>query len=68
MPVPQRTFRRLRPMAAPIVRPRAATLVPLLTVVVAKGLLLACGVTLFVAVAASGGLVIDNAWQVLIGR
>lgn len=68
MTVPQQTFPRLRTPAAPTVRPRTATLVPLLTVVLGRGLLLVCGVTLFVAVAASGGQVIDDAWQVLIGR
>ena len=61
-----------RPMALAIerfiARPQDAALVPLLIGVLARGLLLACGVTLFVVVAASDGQVIDVAWQVLMGR
>lgn len=67
MTAPQQTFGRVRPMAARIVHPRAATLVLLLTVV-GRGLLLVCGVSLFVAVAASDGQVLDDAWHVLLGR
>lgn len=48
-------------------RPSRRKVVRFLIGIAVRGLLLTCGVTLFVAVAASRGQVLDTAWQILAG-